>query len=136
MRRQLCSRLRGSRWSARELRRQQTPAERRLWALLRNRGLGVKVRRQHPIAGFVVDFYISAARLVVEADGGVHDRQPEEDALRTEAFQALGLRVIRFPNDAIETTADAVALAIREVAAASPSDSGSPSPGTGEGVGG
>ena len=58
---------------ARELRKQQTPAEDLLWELIRNRQLAdLKFRRQHQIGDYVVDFYCYEARLVVEVDGDVH----------------------------------------------------------------
>jgi len=42
---------------AREMRHQPTDAERKLWSLLRDRRLGgFKFRRQHPVAGYIVDF--------------------------------------------------------------------------------
>ena len=78
-----------------------TPAERALWQCLRNRGIGDKFRRIHIISGFVVDFYCPAARLAIELDGPVHERQPDHDAARTEALMAEGLRVLRFTNDEV-----------------------------------
>ncbi len=55
---------------ARTFRRAPTPAEAAAWQILRNRGLfGLKFRRQQVIAGFIVDFYCSAARLALELDG-------------------------------------------------------------------
>ena len=86
---------------ARELRRAQTPAEERLWWLLRAQRLGVEVRRQHVLLGWIVDFYIPAWRLVIEVDGGVHDTSMDEDAARTEALQAEGVRVLRVSNEEV-----------------------------------
>jgi very-short-patch-repair endonuclease len=57
---------------ARQLRRDLTDAERRLWATLRDRRLGgYRFRRQYPVADFIVDFACTRHRLVVEADGAV-----------------------------------------------------------------
>jgi very-short-patch-repair endonuclease len=54
----------------RELRRDQTDAERILWQRLRAGQLdGLKFRRQHEFGGFVLDFYCAPAKLVVEVDG-------------------------------------------------------------------
>lgn len=65
---------------ARRLRRNQTHVESLLWRQLRRRELGgIKFRRQHPIGGFVVDFYCDAAELGVELDGGGH-ASPEQRA--------------------------------------------------------
>jgi very-short-patch-repair endonuclease len=58
---------------ARRFRQEATEAERRLWGILRNKQFaGLRFRRQQPIGPFVVDFYCSAARLIVELDGGQH----------------------------------------------------------------
>ncbi len=64
---------------ARRLRRDMTDAERRLWARLRNRQLGVKFRRQMPIDRFVADFGCEEAKLVIELDGGQHAVAVERD---------------------------------------------------------
>jgi primosomal protein N' (replication factor Y) len=58
---------------AKELRRESTDAERKLWSLLRDRGVGnCKFRRQHPIGPYVADFACTKKMLIVEADGGQH----------------------------------------------------------------
>jgi very-short-patch-repair endonuclease len=89
---------------ARELRRQQTPAEKRLWNLLRNRELlGFKFRRQHQFGDYIADFYCHEAKLVVECDGSAHN--PNEawhhDRERDNYMMAQGLRVLRFSNDRV-----------------------------------
>ena len=87
---------------AKALRSDQTPAERMLWRVLRDRAVnGLKFRRQHPLDGFVLDFFCPEAKLCVELDGGVHDDQQERDAERTAQLQARGLRVIRFRNEEV-----------------------------------
>ena len=103
---------------ARELRKAMTPAERALWARLRNRQIqGLKFRRQHPLGRFVVDFCCPAERLVVEVDGEVHEDQEDEDEARTAVLESYGYRVLRFPNQAviqdIEGVLKAIARAIR-----------------------
>jgi very-short-patch-repair endonuclease len=58
---------------ARDLRRDQTDVERKLWGMLRGRQLcGFKFRRQHPIGRYFADFACAEARIVVELDGGQH----------------------------------------------------------------
>ena len=57
---------------ARQMRREPTEAERRLWSKLRNYGLGVRFVRQRPIGPYIADFACRAAKLVVELDGGQH----------------------------------------------------------------
>ncbi len=87
---------------ARELRRNQTHSEGRLWGELRGRRLGGwKWRRQSPIGPFVVDFYCPAARLVVELDGPSHDGEDVRDARRTSYLERRGLRVLRFRSEEI-----------------------------------
>lgn len=57
---------------AKQKRRNPTPAEAALWQAIRRKTLGVRVRRQSVIVGFIVDFYIPAAKLIVEVDGSYH----------------------------------------------------------------
>jgi len=69
---------------AASLRRTQTGAEARLWAVLRGRRLGgLKFRRQHPIDRYVVDFCYPSQGLVVEIDGDVHAGRESQDEGRT-----------------------------------------------------
>src|SRR5437016_3935232 len=87
---------------ARRLRRRQTSTEARVWAIVRRKQLfGLKFRRQHPIAGFVVDFYCPALKLVIELEGEIHYR-PEQlawDRERADVLRRLGLQVIRLSNE-------------------------------------
>ena len=93
---------------AKELRTAATDAERKLWSLLRNRGLnGHKFRRQHPIGPFVADFACVESRLIVEADGGQHSENAADER-RTTWLNAQGWRVIRFWNDDILKNSDGV----------------------------
>jgi very-short-patch-repair endonuclease len=86
---------------AREMRHPQTAAEIKLWRALRARNLGPKVRRQHPIRNFIVDFYCAQARLCIEIDGPSHleTEQAEYDAERTAFLEEFGYHVIRFSNE-------------------------------------
>jgi len=101
---------------AREMRSHPTPAEDKLWQRLRKRQvLGFKFRRQHPIDRFIVDFYCSKARLVVEVEGLVHQYTQEEDAIRQEFLESLGFRVLRFTNDQVNDDLDGV---VKQITAA------------------
>ena len=103
---------------AKALRQEATYAERLLWRVLRDRAVnGLKFRRQHPLDGFVIDFFCPEARLCVELDGGIHDAQQERDAARTAQLEARGLRVIRFRNDEVEHEMDSVLRRIARAAA-------------------
>jgi very-short-patch-repair endonuclease len=86
---------------AKALRRNATDAEKALWGLLRDRRLaGWKFRRQVPLGPYVVDFYCSKAKLIVEADGGQH-ADSERDDIRTSWLENNGYRVKRFWNNDI-----------------------------------
>ena len=101
---------------ARYRRRESTEAEGVLWAYLRDRGLGVKFRRQHPMATFVLDFYCHEKRLVVELDGGIHviHDNPAYDAWRTSELERLGCRVVRFRNEEVLNELERVLAVVRE----------------------
>ena len=88
---------------AKELRQMQTPAEEKLWTLLRNKKLGgYKFRRQHPIGPFIVDFYCDECKLVIELDGGIHTSQRGYDQARERWLRENGYRVLRFRNKDLE----------------------------------
>jgi len=100
---------------AKTLRRQMTPAEKILWNALRSaRFERWKARRQHPLGRFILDFCIPSHKLVIEADGSIHDQQQEQDAVRTRMLEAYGYRVLRFKNDEIERNLEAVLKSIEE----------------------
>jgi very-short-patch-repair endonuclease len=94
---------------ARQLRRQQTDVESKLWIRLRDRQLcGVKFRRQHPIGPYIVDFCCPDRGLVVELDGGQHAEHTSSDQARTRILNAEGYRVVRFWNHEVLNQADAI----------------------------
>ncbi|MEH2347091.1 MAG: endonuclease domain-containing protein [Nostoc sp.] len=87
---------------ARQMRCELTPAEKLLWHKLRDKQLlGFKFRRQQTIDRFIVDFYCNEAQLVVEVDGEIHDYTQQEDAIRQEFLESLGLQIVRFRNEDI-----------------------------------
>jgi very-short-patch-repair endonuclease len=95
---------------ARALRKRMSPTEARLWQVLRQRPEGLKFRKQHPAAPFVLDFYCPAAKLVVEVDGDVHGMgaMPAKDARRDEWLGRRGLRTLRIPAAEIYRDLEAV----------------------------
>ena len=87
---------------ARELRKNMTREESRLWYDFL-RGYPVRFLRQHPVDCYILDFYCSAARLAIELDGSQHF---EDDALaydekRDAALAKHGIVTLRFPNNAV-----------------------------------
>jgi very-short-patch-repair endonuclease len=100
---------------ARQLRRNENDAERRMWSLLRAKRMsGFKFRRQHALGTYIADFICLKARLVIEVDGDTHgtDEAENVDAKRSEAIESLGYRVIRFWNHEVLTGTDGVEAAI------------------------
>jgi very-short-patch-repair endonuclease len=89
---------------AKELRRTETEAEKRLWSRLhKNQLLGLHFRRQHPINIFIADFYCPKIKLVIEVDGGIHEI-PEHQAYdigRSEILNDFGIKVVRFTNEQV-----------------------------------
>ena len=84
---------------AKQLRKNMTPWERKLWYEFL-RGFPVRFQRQKAIGNYIVDFYCAKARLIIELDGGGHYEvdQREEDEVRTKELEQLGLTVLRFCN--------------------------------------
>ncbi len=83
-----------------------TDSEALLWEALRGRKLGVQFRRQVPLCGrYIADFYATAARLVVEIDGGSHRGREAADARRDRVLGRARIRVVRV----------SVALVLRDV---------------------
>jgi len=95
----------------RNLRKNQTDAEKKLWSIVRNRQLcGVKFRRQFPVGRYIVDFYCPEYSIGIEADGGQHyeEKGRKRDQLRTQELNKLGVEIIRFSDHDILTNIDAV----------------------------
>ena len=96
-----------------ELRKEPTPAERKLWAYLRGDNLqGVNFRRQHALRNYIVDFVSIKRKLVIELDGSQHLEQEVYDTERTKFLQSMGYTVIRFWNHQIMNEMDNVIKAI------------------------
>ena len=96
---------------AHQLRRNQTEAESLLWRHLRNRNLGYKFRRQHPMPPYTLDFFCQDAAMVIELDGGQH-ADSERDRRRDEWLAERGLRVLRFWNHEVLQDTESVLQAI------------------------
>ena len=96
-----------------EMRHAPAVYERRLWKLLRDRRLeGLKFRRQVVIGRYVADFLCLRHRLIVEADGPLHEGRQQHDAERDAWLAAHGFMVLRFTNQQIESRSWEVLAAI------------------------
>jgi len=96
---------------ARRLRAAQTSAEFRLWQAPRNRKLGRwKLRRQHPIDRYIVDFVSLEGKLIVEVDGVTHatDAELKRDTVRTRILESVGFIVVRVSSTDVSENLDGV----------------------------
>jgi very-short-patch-repair endonuclease len=94
------------------MRSEPTPAEHRLWQILRAKRLaGYKFKRQLAIDAYIVDFACPQWRLIVEADGGQHS-ESARDARRDAYLKAQGFRVLRFWNSDIFNNEEGVLTSI------------------------
>ena len=100
----------------RELRTNASIAERVLWNKIRRKGLGFKFRRQHPLAGYFVDFYCHEAKVVVEVDGVQHGSESavDHDKKRDATLMRIGNVVLHFPAWVVCRNIDGVCLEIRK----------------------
>ncbi len=108
----------------RDLRRKETAAEKLLWSILRNRNLlNHKFLRQYPICitstfgrnlYYIPDFYCYKAKLVIEADGPIHQFKREYDNNRDEVLRALNLKILRFKNAEIINNTESVLNKIKQ----------------------
>ncbi len=91
------------------MRHESAPAEQKLWRCLRDRQLnGLKFRRQHPLDGFIADFFCHEVGLVIEIDGDSHSHRETYDATRTKTLNRGGHVVIRFMNEDVHDFLDVV----------------------------
>jgi len=94
-----------------ELRNNSTPAEQKLWSVLKHSNLGgYKFRRQQSVGSYILDFFCPSERLAIELDGDSHftDDAMEYDRIRTGYLNALNIRVLRFLNTDVYDNLDAV----------------------------
>ncbi|MDR3450447.1 MAG: DUF559 domain-containing protein [Alphaproteobacteria bacterium] len=99
---------------ARELRRNATPAERKLWVALRGAAEkhGLKFRRQAVIRPFIADFACMKARLLIELDGYSHDVNHGYDEVRDAKLKEAGYHMLRFNNEDVNENIDGVVSSI------------------------
>ena len=102
--------------NARELRRNMTPQEQKLWYQFL-RPYPLKFYKQRIIDSYIADFYCASAKLVIEIDGSQHytDEGQQQDEVRSAVLRKYGLQVLRFSNREINTEFDAVCEMIHRV---------------------
>ncbi len=121
MKEKTTSRIRGTtpqiEMAAKSLRRQMTPAEKKLWMAIRGKKLkAMKFRAQHPVGRFILDFFCPEKKLAIEIDGGIHDSQRDRDKERDDLLARYGYRVVRFQNEDVLQDLSGVLRKIMEVA--------------------
>ena len=101
----------------RDLRKNQTDAEKLLWARLRNKQLlGNKFYRQYSVGAYILDFYCPDHRLAIELDGGQHAAEEKQmyDEVRSAFLKSEGIAVVRFWNNDVMQNLNGVLLRIAE----------------------
>lgn len=84
----------------RELRNNQTPAEKILWKhISKNQIQGARFLRQYSAGPYILDFYCPKIRLAIELDGNLHRENKLYDADRSKYLESLDIEIIRFWND-------------------------------------
>ncbi len=96
---------------AKKMREEPTLEEKILWEKIHINQLGVRIRRQVIILGFIVDFYCPQANLIIECDGRKHDK--EKDKWRDFLLSSEGFKIVRFKNEDIRDNLSAVLRKIR-----------------------
>lgn len=114
--------------NAKSLRKNMTKEERHLWYdYLRN--VPCKFVRQKVLGKYIVDFYSASVGLAIELDGSQHYEESglHHDKLRTEYLEGFGIRVIRIPNNEVNThfkeVCDYIEAIIKEIPSAGSADS-------------
>ena len=112
---------------AREMRREPTAPEQRLWrALSRSQLEGYKFRRQSVIGPFIADFVCPRKALIVEVDGMTHDI--DRDRRRDAALRQFGFSVVHVTNADVMHNLQGVLSAILGALHAAPDRSDGPHP--------
>jgi very-short-patch-repair endonuclease len=99
---------------ARALRANMSLPEVLLWQILRGRPEGAKIRRQHSLGCYVLDFYCARTKVGFEIDGTAHERseRPARDVIRDAWFRSQGVEIVRIPAADVLRSPEDVAEAI------------------------
>ena len=104
--------------NARYLRKNMTKEENKLWSIINNKQFyNYKFLRQYVIGEYIVDFVCRDRKIIIEIDGGQHnlEKNIEKDKKRTDFFENLGYKVIRFWNNDINNNIEGVYTKLQEV---------------------
>ncbi|MEB3233617.1 MAG: endonuclease domain-containing protein [Leptolyngbyaceae bacterium] len=102
---------------ARQLRKNMTAGERKLWQHLKGKQMmGYDFDRQRPIDQFIVDFYCKSLMLAIEIDGSSHDsaEAQERDRIRQSRIESFGVQFLRFQDREVLHQTDQVLTAIQQ----------------------
>ena len=102
---------------AKELRKNMTSQERKLWNILRNHQFyGYEIRRQYPIDKYIVDFICRSKKIIIEIDGGQHNNFENKvnDEIRTRYLESCGYKVLRFWNNEIWDNIEGVCAVLEQ----------------------
>ena len=112
---------------AKNLRKNMTPQEKRLWYDFLSK-YEIRFQRQKAIDNFIADFYCHKAGIVIEIDGSQHYTKEgmEKDEFRTDILEGYNLKVIRFTNRQVDTNFIGVCKYIKSIVEASLREGGGP----------
>lgn len=101
--------------NSRDLRSEQTEYEELVWRnILKNEKTGYKFNRQKPLLNYIVDFYCSELKLIIEIDGDSHNYQVDYDLKRTQDLEKYDLKILRFTNQEVKSNLNGVKIATEE----------------------
>ncbi len=111
---------------AAQMRANPTEAEEQLWNALCEQQIGYKIRRQHIVSQYILDFAYLDNRIAIELDGGYHSKENQQydDAVRTKHLESFGWRVLRFTNSEVFHDLESVISQIKSAISISSSPSG------------
>jgi len=99
---------------AKNLRNKSTVAEIKLWQCLKGKQVfGYDFDRQKPIDNYIVDFFCNELMLAIEIDGITHDQKLEDDKIRQQKLESLGIRFLRFYDNDVRNNLDGVLIVIK-----------------------
>jgi len=101
----------------RQLRKNTTEAEKIFWSkVARRQFYNLKFRKQHGIGNYIVDFYCSEKKFIVEIDGDTHAENDgrKKDEIRSKYLLSLGYNIVRYNNHDIINNIEGVFEDLKE----------------------